>query len=168
MSTDEQFEQAQEGRREGLALAAEREREEERRFMAEEREVEVVDGLYRALRDCVEIESDPEAGFPVGLALLDSLLMVEFDRCRPGRVLPPDWADRIKAEFLTNAVERLLADVRTAVMILCSTGPAPGGRRHGPDPAAEDRCLCGWQSTAGDLTPIAHHFLALVELGGER
>jgi hypothetical protein len=141
--------------------------EQERRQMLEDRTAEAMDGLYRAARDCLEVAEDLDANSAAG-ALVDGLLRAEHDCQKPARPFPFDRAQEINVEFLLVSAERFLADIRTAAMLLRSTGPVPGGRRHGPDPGAEEACICGWRSTAPDRVSLAHHFLAVVELGGGR
>jgi hypothetical protein len=143
--------------------------EQEHQRMIDERTAEAIDGLYRAVRDCIEVAAEPdEYGLPLTLALVDGLLMAEHQRQLPWRAFPYERVHALNIEFLANSAEHFLADIRTAVMLLRSTGPAPGGRRHGVDPEGEERCVCGWRSTVGDLTPLTQHLRAVIELGGDR
>lgn len=142
--------------------------EQERRLMLEERTAEAMDRLYEALRDCLEVAEDLDACSAAG-ALVDGLLRAEHDCQKPSRPFPFDRAQELNVDFLLRSAETFLADIRTAVLILRSRGPAElGGRRHGPDPSAEETCVCGWRSTAPDRVPLTHHYLAVVELGGGR
>jgi hypothetical protein len=142
--------------------------DQERRRDIEERTAEAIDSLYRALRDCLHVAAEPQT---LGLAqtLVDGLLMAEHERHKPWRPFPFDRAvGALNMEFLLASAEHFLADIRTAVMLLRSTAPGPGGRRHGVEDGTEDRCVCGWEPTPGAATPITQHLRAVIELGGER
>jgi hypothetical protein len=138
-----------------------------------------LDELDRILRECLELAEVPQAEVRMARVLVDGLLAAEYGRVASSDgqgqpwPFPSERAGALNIEFLVSSAEKFLADIRTAVMILRSKGPAHGGshlpgRRHGVDPEAEGACVCGWRSTDADLVPIAHHFLAVVELGGGR
>jgi hypothetical protein len=142
--------------------------DQERKRMVEERTAEAIDNLYRALRECMELAAESTTNTPLTLMLVDGLMMAEHERCRPSRPFPYERAGALHIQFLEDSAEIFLADIRSAVMLLRSTGPVVGGRRHGIDPEVEGRCICGWESTVGDWTPVTQHFRAVIELGGER
>lgn len=141
--------------------------DQERRRDIEERTAEAADSLYQALRDCLAVAVEPEA-LGLAQALVGALLTAEHERHKPWRPFPYDRVSLLNMDFLLGSAEHFLADLRTAVMLLRSTGPVPGGRRHGVEDGAKERCLCGWESTAGDRTPITQHLRAVIELGGAR
>jgi hypothetical protein len=139
---------------------------------------ETFDDFERVLRQCLELAEVPAAEFRMARVLVDGLLAAEYGRVATldggGQPwpFPFERAGELNIEFLVGSAERFLADIRTAVRILRSKGPVSEGhlpgRRHGVDPEDEGKCICGWRSTNPDLVPIAHHFLAVVELGGRR